>query len=76
MEARCTWEWWGTAREASRRGRAPSALEASGRCLTWMEWSEKRRLMSSVVKKRRKKIRKHKYKKLRARTRIERRKRR
>ncbi|HEX2277413.1 MAG: AURKAIP1/COX24 domain-containing protein [Candidatus Tectomicrobia bacterium] len=31
--------------------------------------------MSSVVKKRRKKIRKHKYKKLRARTRIERRKR-
>ncbi|MGH8056248.1 MAG: 30S ribosomal protein bS22 [Candidatus Entotheonellia bacterium] len=32
--------------------------------------------MSSVVKKRRKKIRKHKFQKLRARTRIERRKRR
>jgi Mitochondrial domain of unknown function (DUF1713) len=40
------------------------------------QWIKGRRPMSSVVKKRRKKIRKHKYKKLRARTRIERRKRR
>jgi Mitochondrial domain of unknown function (DUF1713) len=50
--------------------------EEAGRRWQDQPWSKGRRRMSSVVKKRRKKIRKHKYKKLRARTRIERRKRR